>query len=111
MFQLRNLFFSAMSHEPWALDPEDRNALQRVQEAFPGLVEVDRAPLDTAWKHSTAVLQECILVSVLLDTDIDKPKKKKVLEGQMKKAEQQGITDLIHKAIMAEVAKLVYDGT
>ena len=80
-----------------------------MQEAFTGLIEVDITPVTTAWKNASAVLQECIIVAVLLDAETDKPKKKKVLDGQMKKAEQQGTTDLIHKAIVGEIAKLLYD--
>ena len=90
---------------------EDISALKLVKETFPGLVDVDTEAISKAWKFATAVLNECIVVSVLLDAETDKPSKKKVLEGVMKKAESQGVTDLLHKAIVAETAKILYDRT
>ena len=82
------------------LVPKDLTALRQVQETFPGLVDVDTAPTTKSWKHATAVLNECIIVSVLLDPETDKPNKKKVLEGVLKKTDTQASRTFFTKPLL-----------
>ena len=93
---------------------QDVASLTRLQQTFQGLIEVNCDPAKAAWASTLAVINECAMVSVLQDDTLDKPKKKKVLEGLYKKLQDQeknigAIQTLIHKAIFNEAAKLMYD--
>ena len=86
-------------------------------QTFAGTVDVDCEALKPALASALAVISECVMVSVLVDPGVDKPNKKKILETANKKLLEQeknlglNIQGLLHKTVVAEAARLMYDST